>query len=148
MVLDSLAKLMDAQAVASSDQVSASSYDLGNVTPKRQVGTGEPLSLLFIVTTAAAGDAGTLTDAFVISAIGSAAAALTTPTTHISRTILAADLTAGSIHEVPVPVGTPILRYLGAHVDAGSGDSVSFDCYVVPRSMVQAFLAYAKGYAI
>lgn len=148
MILDVLGRLMSAQAVSSSDAVSASSYDLGNVTPKRRVGTGEPLVLLFVVTTAAAGDSGSMTDTFRLRAISSAAEALTSPTILSERRVTGAQLTAGAIFAVEVPVSTPNARYLGAQVDVGTGDTVSLSCYVVPRNFVQDFVAYAKGYSV
>lgn len=148
MFLDVLGRLMSAQAVSSSDAVSASSYDLGNTTPVRRVGTGEDLSLLFVVTTAAAGDSGSLTDAFRLRAISSAAEALTGPTVLAERSVTGAQLTAGAVFEVPIPKGTPSQRYLGAQVDVGTGDTVSLSCYVVPRTFVQDFVAYAKGFSV
>ena len=148
MFLDVLGRLMSAQAVSSSDAVSASSYDLGNVTPARRVGTGEDLCLLFVVTTAAAGDSGSLTDTFRLRAVSSAAEALTSVTVLAERRVTGAQLTAGAIFEVPIPKGTPAQRYLGAQVDVGTGDTVSLSCYIVPRSFVHDFVAYAKGYAV
>lgn len=147
MIMDILARVMDAQDMTTSDEVSDDSYDMGDITPKRRLG-GRRLSMVFVVTTAAAGDAGTLTDAFIFKVISSAAAALTTPTTHIERTILAADLVAGYIFEVPIPFDAPTLRYLGAMVDLGGDDTISLDAMIMPQNQVQDWVAYAKGYAV
>lgn len=148
MILDVLARLADAQAFPDSDDVSASSYDLGNPTVKNRVGTGTKLSLVFVITTAAAGDSASMTDTFRFKAVEDTQASLATKTEIISRLVPGAELTVGAVIEVPLPSGKPTKRYLGAQVEIGTGDTVSADCYVVPSEHVPQFTAYAKGYTV
>ncbi len=148
MILDKLLKIGAAQAFTDADEVTASSVDLGNVTPKRRVGTGERLSVIFVVTTAGAGDSGSATDTCDFAAIESAAADLGSPAVIIQRRVPSAELVVGKVIDVPLPADKPTLRYLGGKVTLGTGDTVSADVYVIPSDQVQAFAAYAKGYAI
>ena len=151
MFLDRLTRLVDTQAITGS-AVTTNSYDLGSSaasTPGRRVGGGEPLSVVFVVEVAAAGDSGTSGDGFVFRAVSSTASTLASSTTIIQRTVAMSLLTAGAIVEVPLPVGTPTQRYLGGQVDlATGGDTISVSVYIMPRSMVQDWVSYAKGYAI
>lgn len=149
MMIDKLTLLHDAQAITASNTVTGSSYDCGNITPKRRIGSGEPLSLVFTVDVAAAGDSGTSGDAFVFKAVQSASADLSASSVIIQRSVALASLTAGSVIEVPLPVGTPTLRYVGGMTDiAAGGDTITVSSFIMPRSFVQDWLAYAKGYAV
>lgn len=148
MILDILARLANAQAFSGSGAVSENTYDCGNPTIKNRVGTGTPLSLVFVVTTAAAGDSGSLTDTFDFKAVEDTAEALGTKTEIISRRVPGAELVVGAIIHVPIPVNKPTKRFLGGQVALGSGDTVSADCYIIPTEHVPAFTAYAKGYTV
>jgi len=147
MILDAYTRVSNAQAVTASDTVSTSSYDMGDVTPKRRL-AGEPMALFVVPTVAAAGDSGTSADAFVISLIQSPNADLSAYTTILSSTRTAAALAAGTLVEIPVPFDFPTARYLGAHYDLGATDTITVTAWLAPRSAAQAFLAYAKGYAV
>ena len=146
MILDILARLANAQAFTDSDLVSENTYNLQQAN--RRVGTGTKLSLVFVITTAAAGDSASLTDTCRFMAVEDSQASLATAREIISRLVPAADLAVGAIIEVPLPSQTPTLQYLGAKVDLGTGDTVSADCYVIPSDQVQAFFAHAKGYSV
>lgn len=151
MQLDKLAELSTLQAVTSADAYSDFSYDLGNVTPKRRIGTGEALSIVVIVTTAAAGDGGSFTDTFDFIAVASANANLSSHLELIKRRIPGAKLTAGFAFDIPIPqvlYNTEALRYLGARYELGTDDTITVSAYLVPTSHVGAWLAYAKGYSI
>lgn len=147
MLLDALQQVADAQdwtAVA----VSASSIDLGNVTPKRQPGTGEPMGFGFFVTTAA--DCTTVK----LEAIMATDAALTTGIIVLAeRTCLAADLAAGLSWFLSLPPSAPAagwLRYVGVRVTpVGGNATVSLDAFLMPYQLYAAKVAnYAKGYTI
>ena len=148
MILDELLKLAAAQAFTDADEVTQNTLDLGNPTVKRRVGNGKPLSLVFVVTTAAAGDSASFTDTCDFKAVEDTAANLGTKTEIISRRVPAAELVAGAVIDVPLPVNKPTKRFLGGQVVLGTGDTVSASCYVVPTEDVQAFVPYAKGYAV
>ena len=148
MILDAYTKVGAALALTGSDEVTGSSYDLGNVTPKRRVGDGEALSVVFVVTTAGAGDSASFAADFTFRAVEDTAADLSTKTVIISRDIAGASVTAGAIIELPLPHGTPTKRYLGGQGVLGAGDTATVDCYVLPSKDVPGFVAYAKGYVV
>lgn len=149
MFLDALAQLADAQAVTSADAYTTNTYDLGNVTPKRRLGAGEKLSLIFVVTTRSAADGGSFTDTCDFMAVQSANDNLSSHDVIIQRRVPAAELVAGAIVELPLPVGRPTKRYIGGRVELGTDDTVSVDAYIIPTDMVQGFeAAYAKNYSV
>lgn len=148
MQLDSLLQLSDAQAVTSADAYSDYSLDLGNVTPKRRVGTGEALSIIVVVTTAAGADGGSFTDTFDFIVVTSANANLSSHDEVLKRRIPASRLVAGYVFELPVPIDTPLKRYLGARYELGTDDTISVDAFIVPRDHVAMWMSYAKGYNV
>lgn len=148
MILDRLAKLGAAQAFTENDEKTSFSYDCGNPTIKNRIGSGEKLSLMFVITTRAAGDSASITDTCDFCAVEDTSAALGSSVVIIQRRVPAAELVVGAVIEVPLPVGRPTKRYLGGQVVLGASDTLSADCYVVPSTHVQDFIAYAKGYAI
>jgi hypothetical protein len=148
MILDAYTRVASAQAITDADEVSASSIDLGNPTIKNRVGSGERLSAVFTITTAAAGDSASATDTCDLIVVEDTAATLASKTVIITRRVAAALLTAGSQFEVPLPSGTPTKRYLGGQVALGTGDTLSATIDIIPSEFVPSFLAYAKGYAV
>lgn len=148
MLIDSLLKLAASQSLSDSDEVTTYSIDLGSVDVARRVGNGTPMSLVFVIKTAAAGDSGSLTDTFRFKAVEDTVAAMSGKTEIISRLVPGAELVAGRVIDVPLPVDKPTKRYLAGQADFGSGDTAAADCFLIPTSDVQAFVAYAKGYAI
>ena len=148
MILDKYLQLAVAQAFTDADEVSENTIDLGNPTIKNRVGSGERLSLAFVITTAAAGDSASATDTTDLVAVEDTAANLGTKTEIISRRVPASELVAGAIFEVPLPSNKPTKRYLGAQVVQGAGDTVSATIYVIPSEHMPSFLAYAKGYSV
>jgi len=147
MILDFLAQLGDAQAITSADAYTTNAYDMGNTTPKRHL-DGEPMCIMFVVTTAAGADGGSFTDTCDFMAVESANSNLSSHAVMQQRRIPAAQLVAGAIVVVNIPPGRPTARYIGGRIELGADDTVSVDSYIVPLSHVQAFLAYAKGYVV
>ena len=137
--LDALTLLSDAQAFGAS-AVSTSSYDLGSTTPVREVGTGETLSLAVQVDVA-----GTVA-ATTIDFISATDAALTTSVlVHASRSVPLASMTAGSVHVLDMPDGTPTQRYMGARL-VTAGGTVTATVWIGPASMISiAPKAYADN---
>jgi len=142
MYLDALLLVSNAQAFGAA-AVSTNSIDLGNVTPKRQIGTGEPMGFGFAVTTA-----GTVA-ASLIEIISATDTALTTSiVVHASRSIALADTTIGSLHFVPLPPGTPTQRYLGIRVTT-AGDTISGTAWLTSAALFSiAPIHYARNYSI
>jgi hypothetical protein len=147
MILDDLLQVSDAQAVSAA-AYSTDTVDLGATTPARRIGAGAGLSAIIVVTVAAAGDSASMTDTFDFLVVQSANANLSSHSTIIQRRIPGAQLTVGSVWEIPIPADRPTARYLGVRYEPGTGDTVTVDAYFVPRDHVQAFIAYAKGYAV
>lgn len=138
MILDAGEQLASALAVTDTDAYTTYSKDFGNVTPKRNVGTGEPLCIVFVVVVAAAGS----TDTTDLILVQSANASLASEDQLIKRRIANASLTAGSIWPIDIPQGYPTKRYLGGRVELGTGDTLTVDCYLLPRSAVDGFKQY------
>lgn len=113
--IDKLGLFSDAQAVTA-DAVSTNVVDLGNVTPKRQVGAGHRLWVVFSIGVAADFTTGDETYTFRFDT--SAAANMGTPTTLVSRTIVAGTLVAGYQFAFAVPQ-EGLLRYVSTYYDVG-----------------------------
>lgn len=130
---DGECQLSASQAVTT-DAVSTNAYDLG--AAGIDIGTGEPLVVDVNVEVAADHTTGDETYAFEL--IQSAAAALTSPDTLVSRTIAAATLVAGYTFQIEVPPGAVTKRYLGLNYNTGgTSPSITVSAYVQPRSMAQ-----------
>jgi hypothetical protein len=139
--MDALLTLSDAQALTAGTTVSTHKVPLPAAS--NQLAGGEPLSILFIVDVAASGS----TDTFDFSVITDADEALGSPTVHSTNRIAKALLVAGASFAMDVPGDIEVNeKYLGHQVLVGSGDGITISAYVVPRSFVQRWAAYAKGY--
>jgi hypothetical protein len=143
MFVDALCQLSEDQAVTA-DAVSENTFDAGNVTPKRQLGTGEPMCVVMVITAI-----GTNTGSAKIQAIQSAAADLGSPVIVGEVDIVAADLVAGKIVIVPIGQGPAALRYWGANYDITGTVDFTVDTFLMPLSMASRQAeSYANGYAI
>lgn len=147
MFIDALLRLSDAQAVTA-DAASTNTIDLGNVTPKRKIGSGEPMGVLFAVDVAA--DFTTEDEAYELQVIQSANADLSSPTIIATLTLTAAQLVAGAMFVLPIPPGFPTARYLGAYYNVGgTTPTVTITADLMPLSMAHASIEqYAKNYSI
>jgi NAD(P)-dependent dehydrogenase (short-subunit alcohol dehydrogenase family) len=144
MILDSQLLLSDAQAITA-DAVSTNTVDTG--AAGNDISIGEQLVVAIQVDVTA--DFTTGDEVYVFEAIQSAAANLGSPDILVSRAILASDLTAGSIHYLPIPAGSKTKRYLGLNYNVG-GTTPSITCtaFIQPANQVQAFKPYADGFTI
>jgi hypothetical protein len=140
MFLDALGRVSNAQAFGAA-AVSTDSVDLGNVTPKRQVGTGEPVGFGFVVTTA-----GTVA-ASLVEVISATDAALTAGIlVEASVSIPLADAVAGFGIFIAFPPGRPRQRYVGVRVTTAGG-TISGTAWLTSHSLFSILAAsYAKGY--
>lgn len=149
MILDAQTLLSDAQAVTA-DAASTNTIDLGNVTPKNDIGNGEPLVAVFTVDVAA--DATTGDETYEFQVIQSANADLSSPdilvktdTSYITR----ATLIAGYQLVLPIPPGLVTKRYLGAYYNVGgTTPTITVTASVVPQSFVPKIKSYADGFTI
>lgn len=148
MIVDKLTQLSSAQAVTAADAYSTNTLPLGAVTPKRRIGAGEPIALVVIVTTAAAASGGTFTNTFDFMAVQSVNADLSAHDVMAQRRVPAAELVAGAVIVIDVPPDRPTKEFIGARYELGTGDTISVSAWYLPRSFVQAFLAYAKNYVV
>lgn len=145
MFIDSLLRVSAAQAVTAT-AVSASSIDMSSVAPR--VGTGEALG--FMVTVDVAADHTTGDETYQIDLISSATADLGTPTVILSRVLLYSQLTAGSKHDIPIPMGNPTQQFLGLrYTTGGTTPTVTVTAELMPREMASLEpRAYAKNYVV
>lgn len=147
MYLDALLLVSDAQAFTGA-AVSTSSIDLGNTTPKRSIGTGEPVGFAFQVDVAASA---TTVKLEIIMATD---AALTAGIVVLNEeTRLAADLPLGGLLYLGIPPGEPaagFLRFIGVRVTpAGGAATVTLSSWLTSFALFSvASKAYAKGYTI
>ena len=143
MFVDALGEICSSQAF-STDAVSENTIDLANVTPNRQIGTGEPMAVVINVESA-----GTGAGAYRFNLLDDSDEALGSPRIIASIFPTEAELALGAILVLPVPVGFPTQRYLGIGFDNVSGSTaVTVSAYLMPLSMVQAYKSYADGFNI
>jgi hypothetical protein len=137
MFLDALTLVSDAQAFGAA-AVSTNSIDLGNVTPKREIGTGEPMGFGFQI------DVSGTVAASLVEIISATDAALTAGIlVEGSLTIPLAAALAGSLWFVPLPMGRPTQRFLGIRVTTAGG-TITATSWLTAHSM---FSILAKVYA-
>ena len=130
MFVDSLLQLCEDQAVTA-DAVSENTIDLGNVTPKRKLGDGEPMGVVVSITAI-----GTNTGSAKLTAVVSAAAALTSPLIVGEIDLATADIAAGKSYVIALSRGIAWLRYFGLHFDITGTVDFTVDAYCAPLSML------------
>lgn len=148
MILDSLLTLSDAQAVTAS-AYSTNTVDLGNVTPKRDIGVGEGLTVMITVDVAA--DATTGDETYQFDFVQSANADLSSHDTLESIVVGRADLVAGYSFTLPLPSGRITKRYVGLRfTTGGTTPTITVTASIQPRDMASLAkpTAYAKGYTV
>jgi hypothetical protein len=144
MFLDALLVVSDAQAFTAA-AVSTNSIDLTLTTPGRQVGTGEPIGF------GLAADVLLSATSMLVEVISATDAALTAGIiVHSTRTILAADFTAGALAFVGVPMGMPTQRYLGLRITpTGGAATVTLTAWLTAQELFSiATRNYPKGYTV
>lgn len=140
MFIDALLKVASAQAMGAG-AVSASSIDLGNVTPKRAIGTGEVMGFGISI------DVSATVAATLVEAISATDAALTAGIlVHSSLTIPLASAVAGTLFYLPVPMGTPTQRFLGIRTTTAGG-TISISAWLTAQATFSiASQNYAKNF--
>lgn len=141
--MDALTKLAAAQQVTA-DAVGNNTYDAGNVTPKRKLGVGEPMGVLFVITAL-----GTTTGSSKLQIITSAAASLTSPLIIGELDLAAADHAVGKAYVVAMSHGIAYLRYIGVNFDITGTVDYTVDAYMGPLSTLSSnYETYAKNYSV
>lgn len=140
MYIDTLLKVSAAQQVTA-DAASTHTIDLGDVTPKRRVGTGEELGFAVVITAI-----GTNTGSTILQAIQSAAADLGSPAVIGSINLATAAIAAGGMFFVPIPPGYPTLRYIGMYHDITGTVDYTVTAWLTTRNLFSvAAQIYAAG---
>lgn len=142
MFLDALGLVSSAQQITA-DATSTSSIDLGNLTPKRAIGAGEPVGFLIAITAV-----GTTTGSAIISSISSASDTLGTATKMNSIGLATADLALGKLHFVGIRPGQPILRYIGLDYDITGTVDFTVTACLIPLALFHSVTLQAKGYTV
>jgi len=142
MYVDVFTRVSNNQAFGAA-AVSTDSIDLGNVTPKRKIGTGEPMAFVFVCTVA-----GTVAPT-LLEVISATDAALTAGIlVHAARTIPLAEMVAGAIFIIPLPPGTPTQRHLGIRATTAGG-TVSGTAWLTAQDLSSITPEhYARNYAV
>lgn len=153
MFVDSLGVVSDAQALTST-ALSTSSVDLGNVTPKRNIGDGEVVG--FAVTVGVAADSTTGDETYEVDLVQSANADLSSSDTIAKYPYTATQvhtggqLAAGAAIFIPIPPGWPTKRYIGLnYVLGGTTPSITVTASLMTRSAFSKLpQSYASGFTI
>jgi hypothetical protein len=132
-------QLCVAQAFTGAATVSANSYQKQSAA--QDLSIGRQMSLL-IVPTVAAGAGSTHT----MEVVQADNTALTTNLAVLaSTTILAADLTVGSVHEIPIPKGVMDQLHIGfRNTSTGGTTTVTLDVYLVPSDEIAKYKSFPK----
>jgi len=132
-------QLCVAQEFTGAATVSANSYQ--KQSAEQDLSIGRQMSLL-VVPTVASGAGSTHT----MEVIQADVTALTTGLAVLSSiTVLAAALTVGSVHEIPIPKGVMSKLHLGfRNTSSGGTTTVTLDVYLVPSDEIASYKAFPK----
>lgn len=139
MRFDAQNQLSVAQAFTGAATVSTNSYAKG--TAAQDLSIGRRMALM-IIPTVAAGAGSTHT----MECIQADNAALTSNVEVLAtKSILAAALTVGSVHELPIPQGVMTKKYIGfRNTSTGGTTTVTLDVYLVPQDEIPKFKTFPK----
>lgn len=138
MILDVLNQVCSAQAFTAT-AVSSSSIDTLSADADPTI--GRRIAGLFVPTVAAGAGS-----THVLAVIQADDAALTTNVEVLgSISVLAAALTVGSKHEIPVPQGVKTRRYLGIKdTISGGTTTVTANAWLVPQDEIAKYKSFPK----
>ncbi len=147
MRLDILGELDSAHALTSGTTYSTNTIDLTNVTPKRDMGTGEELEVVITVDVAATTSNGDET--YTFDFVQSVNANLSSDDILVSMPVPRATLVAGYKVHLPVSKSGITKRYIGVkYVLGGTGPTITVSSHVIPASFAEALQVYAKNYTV
>lgn len=143
-ILDKQTRLATAQAFTASG-ATTDYFDCGAV---RNLGDGEPMAMVFTVTTAADYTTADETYSFGIQCDDNTS--FSTPTTQESRAVSAASsgLAAGTLVVLPIPPGLTEQYVRGYLTLGGTTPSISVNCDILPLSAVRKLKDYASNFTI
>ena len=144
MILDAQLLYSDAQALTGTTLVASTNIvDHGS---DRNLGLGEPLSVVITVDVAAGGTTPTLTAVLQTDDNSGFSSATTVATT---AAIAGATLTAGAKIVLAVPADAAMERYSRiAYTQGGTAPTVTVTAFMIPTSMVQNESNYADAITI
>lgn len=148
MFLDALLLLSDAQALSATG-FSTNTVDLGNVTPKRDIGVGEPMCVVFTVDVAA--DVANGDETYTFQFVQSANANLSSPDVLAQVAIARATLVAGYGFILPIPEGLITKQYIGVQYTlGGTTPSITVTAAIQPQALASLPKpqTHAKAYTI
>lgn len=146
MILDSLLTLSDAQALTVT-AVSTNVVDFGVAVPQpRQMGQGEPLSILFTVDVAADFTSGNETYQFEIQTDD--AVGFPSQVTLATRAILAVTLVAGYTFEMAVPIEALEQFMRVNYTLGGTTPLLTITAQIQPHNMIGRFVPYNDALTI
>lgn len=139
MFFDAENQICSAQAFTGAATVSENAYE--KQTAAQDISIGRRMAML-VIPTVAAGAGSTHT----FDAVQADDAALTSNMEVLSSiTVLAADLTVGSFHEIPIPQGVMDRQYLGIrNTSTGGTTTVTVDAYLVPQDEIPKYKSFPK----
>lgn len=141
MILDSLLKFSDAQALTAT----AVSTNVVPLNLDRDIGIGEPMGVVISVSVAA--DFTSLDETYQFQLQTDDNDAFSSATVIGDVTVVAAKLTAGD--KVVIPIGHSNEAFLRLnYVLGGTTPSVTVDAFLQPLSMIDGTVTYASGYSI
>lgn len=142
MFLDSTLQFSDAQALTAT----AVSTNVIDLTDDREVGIGEPMALLVVVTVAA--DFTTTDETYQFILQTDSSAAFSSPTTVVDSGAINGDLLTAGIRVV-LPMGFTNDQFLRVNnVLAGTTPSVTIDAFFQPLNMIDGDVIYPNAYTI
>lgn len=132
-------QLSVAQAFTGAATVSTHSYKKQSAA--QDLSIGRRIALLIMPTVAAG--AGSTSEFEIIQADDDA---LTSNVESLgSISVLAAALTVGSKHELPIPQGVMTKQYLGLRCTiTGGTTTLTADCYIVPQDEIDKYKSFPK----
>tara|TARA_R110000851_G_scaffold88070_9_gene192202 strand:+ start:455 stop:883 length:429 start_codon:yes stop_codon:yes gene_type:complete len=141
MILDSLLKFSDAQALTATAD-STNVIDLGL---DRDIGIGEPMAV--VITVGVSADVADADETYQFQLETDDNAAMSSSTVIGDVTVAGANLVAGD--KVVIPIGHSNERYLQVlYTLGGTSPSVTVDAFLQPFSMIDGTVTYASGYSI
>ena len=157
MILDALAQFSDSQALTAT-ALATNVIDLGSVD--RNIGTGEPMAVVFNVEVSA--DQTTGDEDYQFDVETASDAAITTARKLLGRRIFESGtpaapfedadlLVQGFVFVIPIPYGglAEAERFLAVRYTlAGTTPTITVSAHLVPLSFVQKTVDYPKGYVI
>lgn len=145
MILDALLKFSENQALSGAGGVSTNVIDLGLTVPIRDIGVGEAMAVVISVDVLAF-SGGT----YVFSLVQSTLDTLASPDVIATRTVLAANLTAGTVFTLEVPQNAITKQYLGmSYTLGGTTPTITVTAFLQPHDMASVVpRAYADAITI